>query len=91
MHSLKYEPNIIPFIIITSYKSFQYFTKHTIFNKMYSREYIIAGMHSLECIPKIEDPKAALVIFRNSRGILVILEVSRHFGHFRILRVFWSI
>jgi hypothetical protein len=28
---------------------------------MHSREYILAGMHSLECILKIEDPNAALL------------------------------
>ena len=28
---------------------------------MHSWKYIIAGMHSLECILKIEDPNAALV------------------------------
>jgi hypothetical protein len=27
---------------------------------MYSRECILAGMHSLKCIPKIEDPNTGL-------------------------------
>uniref|UniRef100_A0A2N9HQI8 DNA mismatch repair proteins mutS family domain-containing protein n=1 Tax=Fagus sylvatica TaxID=28930 RepID=A0A2N9HQI8_FAGSY len=33
---------------------------------MYSRKCILVGMHSLECIPKIEDPNAALIKHQSS-------------------------
>ena len=62
MHSLKYQPNTIPFSIITSYKYFQYFTKRTIFSKMHSRECILAGIYSLKCIPKIENPNTGSLV-----------------------------
>jgi hypothetical protein len=71
MHSLKYQLNIIPFSIITTYKYFQYFTKHTIFSKMHFRECILenilVGMHSLKHIPKIEDPNIDLEFKKKKR------------------------
>ena len=42
----KIKPNTIPFSIITSYKYFQYFTKHTIFSKMHSNINAFSKMHS---------------------------------------------
>jgi hypothetical protein len=44
---------------------------------MYSRECILAGMHSLECISKIEDPNAALACV----WILYLRVISRIFMH----------
>ena len=46
MHSLKYQPNTIPFNIITSYKEFKYFIKRTIFNIMHYRECILENAFS---------------------------------------------
>ena len=54
MDSVKYQSNTILFNIITSYQKFQYFTKHTIFNKMHLRE----------CILKLENLNAVLIYYR---------------------------
>jgi hypothetical protein len=39
---------------------------------MYSRECILAGMHSLECILKIEDPNIGLYIYMFGQATLSI-------------------
>jgi hypothetical protein len=51
---------------------------------MHSQEYIIAGMHSLECIPKIEDPNAALVAL-NTKNIYIFILFYYYFFYNRKL------